>query len=613
MNKILKIFICFSAIYAVVCSAFSEITVNAMLSNVLLPSGITSDQLEDELNDLIKENSHTDAAVCAAVVSKGQTLSEKISGHQDIENGIMADQSTVYEWGSLTKVLTWISVMQLEEQGKIDLKMNIEAYLPANYLKKLKYNTRVNMLDLMNHTGGWQDSITDVYTDDADDVVSLEKYVSKHEPPQIYEPGTTTAYSNWGVTLAGLIVERVSGQSYIDYVNKNIFEPLEMSHTSIDPMRNDNSFVKENINKVKGYTTQGKEIKGSYYAPDYPAAGAAGTLGDAVILMKAMLSDPSPIFENEETLKKILTPTNNYLNTDHPEIAHGLWYDSYATETLGHSGNTAQFSTHMSLDPVSGTGVVVMTNQAQEMTFTVGVGNIVFGKTYPENVPDDEWKEHNFLKKYVCARTIEKGYCSIYNFFQVYKVTKTDENKLLISSPMMKLPCTRIAEDAYVVDSGFLEGYKIYADSDKEGKVRRMGIYTFDMIEYSDSKYINDTIVFIAAGIAFFLALTAVVLSIREYKRKKECMALFRTGINILTILFFAVIFMEIFKLTSTTASTGDMIPFIAFYALYVLAGILFTAVSIVKKQKNKITCITVYNILSIIYFILHWQMLTVA
>ena len=94
-----------------------------------------------------------------------------------------------------------------------------------------------------------------------------------HEPEQIYEPGTVTAYSNWGVALAAYIVECVSGMSFADYVHQNIFEPLGMEHTAIAVNLSDNTWVQEQRSELECYTIDGELIEDCfYYITLYPAA-----------------------------------------------------------------------------------------------------------------------------------------------------------------------------------------------------------------------------------------------------------------------------------------------------------------------------------------------------
>ena len=86
----------------------------------------------------------------------------------------------------------------------------------------------------------------------ASDLTSLQQYVRTHEPEEIYPPGTTPAYSNYGATLAGYIVQRVSGMPFDDYVEKNIFQPLGMQRSTFrQPLPgNLKAFMSQGYNKA---------------------------------------------------------------------------------------------------------------------------------------------------------------------------------------------------------------------------------------------------------------------------------------------------------------------------------------------------------------------------
>ena len=133
-------------------------------------------------------------------------------GYADRENGIVADADTVYEWGSISKTLVWVSVMQLWERGEIDLEKDIREYLPENFLRKLKYDDPITMLNLMNHNAGWSENVWAFQTDDEEEIKSLGEILQETEPVQVYRPGEVSSYSNYGAALAGYVVECITEQ-----------------------------------------------------------------------------------------------------------------------------------------------------------------------------------------------------------------------------------------------------------------------------------------------------------------------------------------------------------------------------------------------------------------
>ena len=572
-------------------------------ADTILPSGINMQELEKGVEAYIKENKKVDAAMAMAVISGEDTIYEECFGYEDIENQVVCNPNTVFEWGSLSKLLTWVSVMQLYEEGKIALDEDITHYLPTNTLRKLKFSESITMLDLMNHTAGWQDSIMDVYTNRKKEVISLKDYVTKYEPLQIYKPGEHVAYCNYGVTLAGYIVEIISGESYIDYVNEHIFKPLHMTRTSIDPLRQDNSYVRENL-KMVGYKTNGQLVKGRYYAPDYPAAGAAGVIGDVELFIKGLLKAQQGLFKKESTYATLVEPTRYFLDSDYPENAHGLWFDFYKTSSLGHYGNTAQFTAHLSISPETQTGIIIMTNIAHESSCATGLGELVFG-VGNKNEETENWKTHQFKPTYVIAKTISKGCCRFYNYFQVYGVKVTDKKHIMLTSPFGNLPCERIDENTYLIADGMLKGYKLYVTTDEEGMVNKLATSTFDIIHYKEQYMIWNHISYILIGCAALMTLIAFAVNIGRYKKEKTLFPIIMGG---LSILFYAVVIKQAMTLIATTACSRDIYPFIGFYISYLIVAISYILNRIIKR-KIKDNLLSVLSVIAISGFIMYWQM----
>ena len=119
------------------------------------PSGVQFDDIREELEKLVGQTAY--ASFETAVFCDKDILYTGYFGEADVENGLAADSNTVYEWGSITKTLTWVSVMQLYEQGKLELDRDVRDYLPKGFFKKLKYDDPITLLDLMNHQGGWSE------------------------------------------------------------------------------------------------------------------------------------------------------------------------------------------------------------------------------------------------------------------------------------------------------------------------------------------------------------------------------------------------------------------------------------------------------------------------
>jgi CubicO group peptidase (beta-lactamase class C family) len=185
------------------------------------------------------------------VITRGdRVLVAKGYGYADLEHRIVAGPETIYEVGSITKQFTAIAIMQLVEQGKVRLEDDLSKYLPDFDTKGRK----ISVAQLLNHTSGlknytalgMQDTFRlDLSTKRMTDLIAAQ-------PPD-FAPGTDWDYTNSGFFLAGLIVEKVSGLSYAEYLKKNVFDRVGLTSTSYCDLK---AIV---ANRAKGYeaTEQG--------------------------------------------------------------------------------------------------------------------------------------------------------------------------------------------------------------------------------------------------------------------------------------------------------------------------------------------------------------------
>lgn len=357
----------------------------------ILPSGNTVASLE-ALVDRLKGKS---ASISIGLIQGQQTLLEAAYGYADAAKGREADHETVYEWASVSKTLVWTCIMQLEEQGRLALDVDIKTYLPDGFLSRLRFDAPITLQNLMHHNAGWERAFTDLYVELDTPIAPLSAYLKQSEPRQIHAPGLVTSYSNWNVALAAYIVECVSGVSYADYVWDNIFTPLGMEHTALLPDLSDNAWVREHRPLTQGYL-DGQPARHQFAIPMYPVGMVTGTLSDLLRYAKALLPEdeqPSPLFASRDTLDRMLLPSLCYGNGE-PRNSHGFWWRPFDVPVVGHMGNTVAFSSELMLHPETKTGLVLLTNQGVERTAMKLIPMHVFGQPvgfsrdpYPSHAP----------------------------------------------------------------------------------------------------------------------------------------------------------------------------------------------------------------------------------
>ena len=413
-----------SGMIAMVCAVSTlGTTVKASAGEMQTPSNLAYSEIGNSIDSYVKEREAGLASCEVSVFDADGIIYNGYYGYSDIENNIPADSETVYEWGSCSKLLVWASVMQQWEQGKLDLNSDIRDYLPENFLTKLQYpDEKITMLNLMSHNAGFQESFYENQEASPDEVYdTLEEAVKACECYQAYHVGEYTAYSNWGTSLAAYIVEQTSGMDYVTYVNKNIFAPLGMEHTCIDPKMADNVWVAEKRYELKCY--------GRYEDPKYnedlgeclygiqlfPAGAATGTLEDFSTFAQAFVMEDCPLFENDSTREEMFIATSYYGDSDIVKNAHGLWTSEYKVQTLGHGGNTGGCSSNLVFDPESGVGIVIMANEPGESVFNYGIPNLIFGNvTEREGIQNTDISDTEDISGiYYAKRSITAGAAKI--------------------------------------------------------------------------------------------------------------------------------------------------------------------------------------------------------
>jgi len=176
------------------------------------------------------EMDRADVAGAAVVVVKdGQVLLARGYGYADMKTRrIVSPETTLFRIGSVSKLFTWMAVMQLVEQGKLDLDADVQQYLDF----RLKPGIGpITLRLLMTHRAGFEEAVAGMWAQPGEGL-GLRDYLIAQQPARIFAPGAMPAYSNYGATLAGYIVERRSGKAFDAYVEQHILRPLGMAHTS---------------------------------------------------------------------------------------------------------------------------------------------------------------------------------------------------------------------------------------------------------------------------------------------------------------------------------------------------------------------------------------------
>lgn len=186
-------------------------------------------ELQAQLSELATELEVPGVAVGIYIEGEEQFA---VHGITSIENPLPVDEDTLFQFGSTGKTFTATTIMRLVEQGKIDLDAPVRTYVPELKLKDEDVAQRVTVLQLLNHSAGWQGDFFED-TGRGDDAIS--RYVEKMaDLEQVYPLGTQASYNNAAVVLAGRVIEKVTGKTYEEAVKELVLDPLGLEHTFAD-------------------------------------------------------------------------------------------------------------------------------------------------------------------------------------------------------------------------------------------------------------------------------------------------------------------------------------------------------------------------------------------
>ena len=287
------------------------------------------------------------AGAVVVVVKDGQVLTQRGYGYADVALRTPVDpQRTLFRPGSVSKLVTWTAVMQLVEQGKLDLDGDVNAYL--DFKIPPREGKPVTLRNIMTHTPGFEDVGKHIMFHDAAYLAPLGEYLKAWVPARIFAPGTTPAYSNYATALAGYIVERVSGQGFDDYVESRILAPLGMDHTSFrQPLPPRLAAMMS-----KGYAAASEEASPYEIVGPAPAGSMASTGADMARFMIAHLQ------QGELDGKRILRPETVAKMHDSPltllpplnRMELGFFETNInGRQVIAHLGDTQDFHTALHL------------------------------------------------------------------------------------------------------------------------------------------------------------------------------------------------------------------------------------------------------------------------
>ena len=275
-------------------------------------------------------------------------------GLADVENSVPAKALTTYRLASISKPITAVAIMQLAENGKLNLDAPVQKYVPGFPEKPWPVTVR----HLLGHLGGIRH-----YNNEAE-VNSTRHYSTLLEPlrifrddPLVAEPGTKYSYTTYGYLLLGAIVEVVSGQTFMDYVGENIFEPASMSHIQVDDVY---AIIP---NRARGYQISSKgRLENCALADTSNKIPGGGMISPPEDLVRFALALRNGVLLKPAMVEQMFTP-QKLNNGQVTEYGLGWEIDQDGKQRIvGHSGGQQGVSTMLLMLPQQGSAVTIMAN-----------------------------------------------------------------------------------------------------------------------------------------------------------------------------------------------------------------------------------------------------------
>lgn len=322
------------------------------------------------------------------VVKDGRVLYSKGYGFANIEEKIFMTDSTPMAVASNAKGMTALAIMQLVEQGKVDLDAPVTTYLPWFKVDDSLSNT-MTVRQLLTHTAGLPTSAIYDGNRDPDALEQRVRDLAKVKLNRV--PGTGYEYANDGYAVAGLIVQTVSGMPFEDYMTQHIFAPLAMQDSTFDPARAQQHGLAQGYLKQRAVLSPVPLTLSRGQAPAGLLLSSAKDIANYfIMLLGGEQFDTNPIVARN-SIEELWKPQ---VQID-AGVHYGLGWEVISVdglEIINHTGNLTASSSDFILVPSQHLGVGVMANLSSRHTIEIARGILALlqgGTPAPSSVPPE--------------------------------------------------------------------------------------------------------------------------------------------------------------------------------------------------------------------------------
>lgn len=385
------------------------------------------------------------AGAVVVVVKDGQVLVQKGYGYADLATRApVVPEATLFRPGSVSKLFTWTAVMQLVQAGKLDLDADVNQYL--DFTLPARDGKPVTLRQIMTHTTGMEEQIRGLITSRQDEITPLGDALKRWTPERIHVPGATPAYSNYATALAGYVVERVSGQSFDDYLDAHIFKPLGMEHASFrQPLP---PALLAGMSKGYAKASDG-EAKDYEFISLAPAGSLAATGTDMAKFMiahlqdgaygEARILDAATAEKMHSTGQASVGPLNRMMLGFYETTVNGH-------RAISHGGDTQWFHSDLQLFLDDGIGLFVSMNSSGRDGATGHIRNALsrgFADRYLPGMPakaagvskeDAALHAGQLAGTYTSSRRPDSNFVSLANLLGPVKIVANEDGTISVTA-----------------------------------------------------------------------------------------------------------------------------------------------------------------------------------
>ncbi|HEY3528848.1 MAG TPA: serine hydrolase domain-containing protein [Nocardioides sp.] len=324
-----------------------------------------SDWIAEHLPTLLEQYDVPAAAV--AVLADGEVV-DHAAGVLSTATGVEATTDSVFQIGSITKLWTSSLVMQLVDEGKVDLDDVVQKYLPEFRIADEEAASRITIRQLLTHTSGFEG---DIFTDTGVGDDAVERYLGViHDVPQLFPPGAMWSYNNAGFCVLGRLVEVLRGTTYDAALREHLIKPLGITHAATSPY--------EAI-LFRAAVGHYEDAPGSGYHPtpiwalvrsNVPAGSMFAMSARSLLAFARMHLEDGKAADGTQVLASGTPTLMRAKQADLPYLGHlgtswGLGFERFDLPTgdlVGHDGTTIGQSAFLRIVPDAGVAVVLLTN-----------------------------------------------------------------------------------------------------------------------------------------------------------------------------------------------------------------------------------------------------------